>query len=78
MLADLGRLHVLFTDVNMPGAMDGIALAEYLKSSSPELHVIVTSAMPIPRPLDHLSATFVPKPYRPEAVCRAARKLLAA
>lgn len=77
-LADLTEVHVLFTDVNMPGTMDGIALAERLKASSPGLHVIVTSAMPIPRPIDHLPATFVPKPYRAEAVCRAARELLAA
>ena len=77
-IADAARVHVLFTDVNMPGAMDGIDLAERLKAAAPELQVIVTSAMPVPRPIDHLMGAFVPKPYQPEAVCRAARKLLAA
>jgi CheY-like chemotaxis protein len=77
-IADAARVHVLFTDVNMPGSMDGIDLAEHLKAATPELHVIVTSAMPVTRPIDHLMGAFVPKPYRPEAVCRTARKLLAA
>ena len=50
-LAQAAAVHVLFTDVNMPGSMDGIDLAEYLKASAPGLHVIVTSALPIPRPI---------------------------
>lgn len=40
-------ITVLFTDVNMPGAMNGIDLAESLKALAPDLHVLVTSALPI-------------------------------
>ena len=72
------RIHVLFTDVNMPGEMNGIDLAEHLKGLAPNLHVIVTSALPVLRPVDGLPALFVPKPYHVEDVCRAARTLLAA
>jgi CheY-like chemotaxis protein len=71
-------VHVLFTDVNMPGDMNGIELAEHLKAAAPSLHIIITSALPILRPVDHLPATFVTKPYEPESVCRAAKALLAA
>jgi CheY-like chemotaxis protein len=69
---------VLFTDVNMPGEMNGIDLAEHLKAAAPDLHIIITSALPILRPVDHLPATFVTKPYDPETISRAALTLLAA
>jgi CheY-like chemotaxis protein len=71
-------ITVLFTDVNMPGAMNGIDLAESLKALAPDLHVLVTSALPILRPVDHLSGLFIPKPYDLQDVCGAARRLLAA
>jgi two-component system, response regulator PdtaR len=72
------RIEVLFTDVNMPGLLDGIDLAEQLKVLSPRLHVIITSALPIVRSVDHLAATFIAKPYELGGVCQAARDLLAA
>lgn len=63
-------LHVdlVFTDVRMPGAFDGLELARRLKARLPPLAVVVTSA--------HLDATvlmadvpFLQKPYLPsEAV----------
>jgi DNA-binding NtrC family response regulator len=72
------RVQVLFTDVNMPGVMNGIDLAERLKMLAPDLHVIITSALPVLRPVDHLPATFISKPYDIQSVCQAARDLLAA
>lgn len=72
------QFQVLFTDINMPGDMDGVDLAEYLKKSDPRLHIIITSALPITRSVDGLPATFIAKPYRSQAVCIEARRLLAA
>jgi len=72
------RVQVLFTDVNMPGEMNGIDLAEHLKRLAPELQVIITSALPILRSVDHLPAMFMAKPYVMRDVCGAARGLLAA
>ncbi|HEY2356752.1 MAG TPA: response regulator [Phenylobacterium sp.] len=72
------EIHVLFTDVNMPGEMNGIDLAERLKAAAPGLHVFITSALPVIRPVDHIPATFVSKPYDPGTVSRAAKALLAA
>ena len=77
-MAGAAHVHLLFTDINMPGVMDGIGLAERLKASSPGLCLVITSAAPLPDATDHLSATFVPKPYHAEAVCRTAMGLLAA
>ena len=73
-----GPVHLLFTDVNMPGEMNGIDLAEHLKALSPELCVMVASGLPVLRPIDHVAATFVAKPYDIHAVCATARELLAA
>lgn len=72
------RVHLLFTDVNMPGEMNGIDLAEHLKRLAPDLQIIVTSALPVLRSVEHLTATFMPKPYVMSEVCGAARGLLAA
>ncbi len=78
MYASNGQIKVLFTDVNMPGKMNGIDLAERLKTSAPNLHVIVTSALPILRSVDHISGVFIPKPYDVREVCGSAQRLLAA
>ena len=71
-------IEVLFTDVNMPGDMNGIDLAEHLKRLHPELHLIITSALPVLRAVDQLPALFVAKPYHADEVCSAASRLLAA
>jgi two-component system, response regulator PdtaR len=70
-------VHVLFTDVNMPGELNGIDLAERLKAQSASLLVIITSALPILRSVDDIPATFVTKPYDAESVSRTAMALLA-
>jgi CheY-like chemotaxis protein len=71
-------VHVLFTDVNMPGDLNGIDLAERLKAATPLLHVIITSALPIQRPIGHLRAAFVVKPYDPDAVAQTTFDLVTA
>ncbi|THD59275.1 response regulator [Phenylobacterium sp.] len=72
------QVHLLFTDVSAPGEMNGIELAEELKARAPALQVIITSARPLLRAVDHLPATFVIKPYDAESVCKTGRALLAA
>lgn len=71
-------VDLLFADVNMPGVLDGIDLAENLVRLDPSLQIIITSALPIIRSVDHLSVNFVAKPYSPIAVGEAARELLKA
>src|SRR5271165_1406307 len=40
------RIHVLFTDIQMPGAMDGLALAHHTSKHWPWIGLLVTSARP--------------------------------
>jgi DNA-binding NtrC family response regulator len=58
------RIGVVFTDVNMPGEMDGLGLAHELGSVRPDVKVIVTSgaAAVTAGDLPH-EGTFLPKPY---------------
>lgn len=52
-------VNLLFTDVNMPGEMNGIDLAKHLKRLRPALHLMITSALPALRPVEHMPALFV-------------------
>lgn len=42
------RVHVLFTDIQMPGSMDGLALAHHISENWPEIALLITSARPQP------------------------------
>jgi CheY-like chemotaxis protein len=64
MLAEHAQIDVLFTDINMPGEMDGLELAGCVHRSHPHVHLVVTSGK------RHLGdwvlpdgGTFLPKPY---------------
>jgi CheY-like chemotaxis protein len=37
------RIHVLFTDIHMPGAMDGLALAHHAATRWPKIALLLTS-----------------------------------
>ncbi len=42
------RIHVLFTDIQMPGIMDGLALAHHTARHWPKIALLITSARPAP------------------------------
>ena len=42
-LADNRDVDVLFTDINMPGDMDGLALAECVHQLHPKVELVITS-----------------------------------
>lgn len=60
-----GDIDVLIADVNLPGAMDGVALARSVAVLWPQISLIVTSGDPGGRLTDlpH-GAVYVPKPWR--------------
>jgi PAS domain S-box-containing protein len=73
-------IHVLFTDIVMPGEMDGLELARIARSLWPEMGVILTSGFPgshagadgdIVRSMRLLS-----KPYRKDELARALREAI--
>jgi len=69
-------IDALFTDINMPGRLDGLGLAQRARCSRPHLAVVVTSGR-IPRPCG-LSETigFLAKPYSPDAAAAFMRGLV--
>jgi CheY-like chemotaxis protein len=57
-------IKLVFTDINMPGAMDGVELAREIARTRPGLHVILTSGKYLSRADEVPVATpFVTKPY---------------
>ncbi len=67
---------VLFTDVQMSGPMDGVALAHLARERWPDLAIIVTSGVAkitagdLP---EH--GRFIPKPYAPKVIVKALGEL---
>lgn len=65
MLAAHPDISVMFTDIHMPGGMDGIELARRVHALRPDIGIIVTSGKQ--RSLDSVlpeRGTFLAKPYR--------------
>jgi CheY-like chemotaxis protein len=67
---------LVFTDVHMPGEMNGIALAHYASRIWPWVHLVVTSgkAYPLDGELPR-GARFLPKPYELETLVSHVREL---
>jgi two-component system, response regulator PdtaR len=65
-------VDVLFTDINLPGGMDGASLARQARQLLPRLPVIYASArVPMLEPEARVrGSVFVRKPYEPEMVGR--------
>jgi CheY-like chemotaxis protein len=61
------QIDILFTDVNLPGGMDGEALAQRARELRPDLPVMYTSGRRISiETLDPVEGSmFVAKPYNP-------------
>ena len=73
-LAHLAALpvDVLFTDINLPGGMDGAALARRAREMQPQLPVIYASARAtlLKQEARVPGSIVVPKPYEPALVGR--------
>ena len=70
-------IHVVFTDIDLPGTMDGVALAHYVRHRWPPTILFVSSGRVA---LDSVSlplkAEFVPKPYFDGGLVRAVQGAL--
>jgi CheY-like chemotaxis protein len=78
LLLDHPEIEVLFTDVDMPGGMDGLRLAAAVRDRWPPTRIIITSGhrdvSGDDMPGDSL---FLRKPYTAEAVVLTVREALA-
>jgi len=72
-----GRADVVFTDIRMPGAIDGLELVRRIHENiAPQMPVVVTSSHP-PEGSSFLPVAFVPKPYNPHATAALLSRLAA-
>lgn len=73
-------IRLLMTDIQLPGSLDGRALAKRVRAIRPDLPVIFMTGRP--QAMDPVIPSqhelFVAKPYLPSEICAAARRLLAA
>lgn len=77
LLAAHSNISVLFTDINMPGAIDGMGLALRVQALRPDIGIIVTSGRPRIRSLAMPErGTFLPKPYSPDQLLVAVEEKL--
>ena len=69
-------VQLLFTDVTMPGAIDGLALARHVRDRWPHIAIMIVSAKRLTN-ADELppGSRFEQKPYSPDTVIRHAREL---
>jgi PAS domain S-box-containing protein len=82
-LQDGAYVDLLFTDIVMPGNLDGIGLASAARETRPDLPVILTSGYTASGPfaermLGERNCHYVTKPYSRESLARALRKALPA
>jgi CheY-like chemotaxis protein len=58
-----GRADLVFSDVEMPGAMNGLDLAMRIHELDADIPIILTSGKALPGDRSGILAAFVPKPY---------------
>ncbi|EZP49840.1 response regulator [Sphingomonas sp. RIT328] len=65
------EIRVVLTDVQMPGSMDGVKLAHYVRERFPPTVLFVVSGnAPIPQSELPTRTTFLPKPFDPHRLLR--------
>ncbi len=70
-------VRLVFSDVNMPGALNGFALARIVDMRFPGIKVIVTSGQAWPGAGDlPKGKRFLPKPYAPSALITMVQEML--
>ncbi|TNC09079.1 response regulator [Methylobacterium terricola] len=70
------EITLLFTDVVMPGPIDGLALAHEVRRRWAEVKIIIVSGRVTPDPAQlPEGARFLEKPYDPNRVARMVREM---
>ena len=66
------EISAIVTDINMPGSMNGLQLAEIVHREWPSIQIIITSGRRTPSRFEMpLGAKFVPKPFYPRQILEA-------
>ena len=56
-------IDLVFTDINLPGGMNGLELAEWILSNRPGVKTLVTTGRPIEHSAPPRAGAFLAKPY---------------
>lgn len=72
-------VHIVFSDVDLPGATGGLSLAVWIQAHHPGVPVILTSGVRavMPTLADQRRVPFIPKPYDFEKVAALIAKVIA-
>ena len=70
-----GAIHVVFTDIRLGGKVNGWDVAEAFRAWNPDISVLYTSGNSIAPPRNVERSHFFEKPYVPEAIVEACRRL---
>jgi CheY-like chemotaxis protein len=63
------NVRIVFTDIDMPGSMDGLKLARAVRDRWPPIKIVITSGQLIPNETDlPAGGRFVAKPYDPARI----------
>jgi CheY-like chemotaxis protein len=72
-------IRLVFTDVDMPGSMDGLKLAAYVRDRWPPIKLIITSGhVQVEEHMVPSGGRFFPKPYEPRRIAHAIAELIRA
>jgi CheY-like chemotaxis protein len=70
-------ITVVFTDIQMPGSMDGLRLVQAVRGRWPPIKIVATSGRVHVRENDlPAGGRFLPKPYSPREVTGVLRELM--
>ena len=70
-------IHVMFTDIHMPGSMDGLKLSHYVRDRWPPIKIIATSAHARAKGFELPNGgRFLPKPYSAREVATHLHELI--
>lgn len=74
------KVDAVFTDIEMPGSMDGFALSTWIRVHRPGLDVILAGSVPraANAAAELCESGSLPKPYEPQLVVNRIRRLTAA
>jgi CheY-like chemotaxis protein len=56
-------IDLVFTDINLPGGMNGLELAEWVLNNRPGVKTLITTGRPLERGAPPVEVAFLPKPY---------------
>ena len=77
-LAERPDVRVLFTDVNMPGGMDGFRLSQKVHEMRPDIRLLIASGQVSPKTGEVPDGgQFVPKPWSGQDIVDRIRSMLA-